>query len=75
MQVGDWRLQSIAIDMGARVEIDFHFSAATYPESQLVPHAVQFFDGSSDERNFAGGKPGQLGKQAGGIDHDVRRVC
>lgn len=76
MQVGDWRLRSIAIDMGARVEIDFHFSGAKYLEGQLVPHAVQFFDGASDERNFAGGKPGQLGEQAGGPAFKVsRRAC
>jgi len=62
------------VDVAPRVEGDLHFSAAEYMNRHLIAHPVQFADGTANQASFCGGQLGQIGKQTGWIDDNIRRL-
>ena len=71
-QVGCCCQRASVINVGARIEEDFHFSAAEYLHRQLIAYPVHSLNRPADQAGLGGRKRRQIGEQAGWINGNVR---
>jgi hypothetical protein len=52
VEIGEGRLISVLVDMGARVKVNIDLAATVYLHRKFVPHAIHFLHGAADQGNF-----------------------